>query len=393
MRQSDGARSPKPPPPVVDISPVPVSGDPVPGLEPFDDAVIGLLRAEGIPGGALAVARRGRILLSRGYGVLENGMPSPVVPETRFRIASVAKPITAVAALALIEDRREEMLLDAPFVERLGVEPWLPSGRPPDPRLARITLRQVLRHTGGWDREKSSDPMFQHERAARELGVPPPPSARDMARWGLGLPLDFDPGARFAYSNFGYCLVGRWIEAVSGMPYETFVRQRVLDRFGMASFAMGGNGRAGRLPGETAYHLRSGDTWTERPYTEVLPAAFDSHGGWVGSAADLVRFADLWNDAGAGGLTRAMASRVDERPSVPLPKEPDGSAAKAWHGLGWLVRPVAGGANRWHAGHMAGSTSLLVRLANGTTWALLLNQRTASDVDRLLHDAARRCRW
>ncbi|MFM7323145.1 MAG: serine hydrolase domain-containing protein, partial [Armatimonadota bacterium] len=376
-----GSRWPAPPPAIVDLSAIPMTGTAAPEYAPFDDAVLALLRDEGIPGAALAVARQGRLVLSRGYGVVERGTRQPVDPGTRFRIASVAKPITAVAALALIDDRRDPGLLDAPLIPALGIEPWLPGSRKRDPRLDRVTLRMVLRHRGGWDRAKSFDPMFRSDRASEEMGVAAPISARDMARWGLGFPLDFDPGSRFAYSNFGYCLIGRWIEAVSGRSYERFVRERVLGPLGLGGMEIGREGKAGRLPGETAYHMPANDPRPDAPYVSIHPKPFDSHGGWVASAPELVRFADGWDQPAAGVVSKAAVGWALERPAVSLTREKDGSPAKAWQGFGWMVRPTGGGANLWHEGTMAGTSALVVRLASGTTWALLLNQRTEVDVD------------
>jgi len=392
MRGRVGAFShgPAPPPAVVDLSAIPVSGTFVPELAPFDEAVLALLRDEGIPGAALAVARQGRLVLSRGYGVLERGVPTSVAPDARFRIASIAKPITAVAALALIEDLGETRLLDVPVVPALGIEPWLRNARSLDARLGRITLRHILQHSAGWDRERTFDPMFRAAEAARDLSVPSPPSPKDIARWGMGFPLDFEPGSRVAYSNFGYCLAGRWIEALSGRPYERYVRERVLGRLGVPAMEIGREGRAGRLSGESAYHMPTSDPEPETPYVSIHPPLFDSHGGWVATAPDLVRFADRWDDSGMGSVSRAAAQWVRERPTAPLPRRKDGTPAMAWHGLGWLVRPVAQGTNLWHSGTMAGTSSIVVRLASGTTWALLTNHRAMADLDAVLHEAARR---
>ena len=81
----------------------------------------------------------------------------------------------------------------------------------------RITTRHLLQHTGGWDRDKSFDPMFRPREISRTLGVASPPGPRDILRYRLGQPFEFDPGTRYAYSNFGYCVLGRVIEKVTGV--------------------------------------------------------------------------------------------------------------------------------------------------------------------------------
>lgn len=85
-------------------------------------------------------------------------------------------------------------------------------------------------HRGGWDRGQSFDAMFQSLRFAREMNVAAPAKPEDIIRSMLTQPLDFNPGERFAYSNFGYCLLGRVIEKTTGQTYEHFVQTSVLTR-------------------------------------------------------------------------------------------------------------------------------------------------------------------
>src|SRR5205823_2673006 len=99
--------------------------------------------------------------------------------------------------------------------------------------LRRVTVRQLLQHRGGWDREKSFDPMFRSVRIAREFAAPPPADTAMILASMWKRPLDFDPGERHCYSNFGYCVLGRVVEKVSGRPYEAYVREHVLAPLGI----------------------------------------------------------------------------------------------------------------------------------------------------------------
>src|SRR5262249_39849061 len=150
-----------------------------------------------------------------------------VQPTSRFRIASISKPITAVAVFRLIE--RGKLKLDDKVFSIVKVVPHLEPGKRPDPRLARITVRHCLQHTAGWDRSRGFDPMgaAAAEQTARALGIKLPVRPQDIIRYTLGRPLDFDPGTAFAYSNFGYCVLGRVIEAVSGESYARYVTREV----------------------------------------------------------------------------------------------------------------------------------------------------------------------
>src|SRR5258708_6924749 len=197
-----------------------------PPLQSFHDAMELQLREYGIPGGALAIAKDGRLVLAKGYGLADVDAKTSVEARSLFRIASISKPITAVAILKLAQDGRLD--LDAKAFTLLDID----LGKA-DARLVDITIRQLLHHTGGWDREKSGDPMFRAFDIASELGVPLPPDPAAIIRFMVRRPLDTDPGAKHAYSNFGYCVLGRVIEKTTGEPYETYARKSILAPMGI----------------------------------------------------------------------------------------------------------------------------------------------------------------
>jgi N-acyl-D-amino-acid deacylase len=107
-----------------------------------------------------------------------------------------------------------------------------------DPRWKKVTIEHLLQHRGGWNCDKSFDPMFRSPTIVEELDVPPPAKPWDIIRYMLRQPLDFEPGARDAYSNFDYCLLGRVIEKISGQTYEDYVRKEVLAPLGIQSMRL-----------------------------------------------------------------------------------------------------------------------------------------------------------
>jgi N-acyl-D-amino-acid deacylase len=349
------------------------------------------LREHDLPGAALAVAKEGRIVYARGFGCADRAARTPVEPDSLFRIASVSKPITSAAVLLLVE--RGRLALDLRVFPWLGIVPFVPAGGAVDPRLERITIRDLLRHAGGFDRDKSGDPMFMARRIAADLGVACPPAPAEVIRWMEGRPLDFDPGTRYAYSNFGYCVLGRAIEKASGLPYERFVREQLLAPLGITSMRLGRTLAAGRAAGEVTY-----DGASESPDASVfdrdgapVPSPYgawcletmDAHGGWIASAPDLVRFACALGEPGRV-LNAESLAELWARPEF-VPKGADG-----WYGLGWFVRPAGGGINAWHTGSLPGTSTLLVRRHDGFTWAVLFNSRAgnpANAIDPLIHRA------
>jgi N-acyl-D-amino-acid deacylase len=216
------------------------TGVAVPALASYDRIMRGLMAKWEIPGGAVAVVRDGRLVLARGYGWADRVARRPVEPASLFRIASLSKSLTAAAILQLSEAGR--LRLDDRMVALLPDLAPLP-GAGGDARLGAITVRQLLQRSGGWDRERAFDPMFRSREIARAMGEASPPGAAAIVRYMLRQPLQFTPGTRYAYSNFGYCVLGRIIERVSGMRYEDYVRERVLRPTGVLGMHSAGRCR------------------------------------------------------------------------------------------------------------------------------------------------------
>ncbi|MBI1368144.1 MAG: serine hydrolase [Planctomycetes bacterium] len=274
---------------------IPISGEAVAGLETFDRAMTDLMRTTDLPAGVLAVSRHGVIIYQRGFGLLDGNPLHPVTPGTPMRLASVCKPLTAACVRQLIAEGK--LKLEDRVFDLLLVDP--PPDAHPDPRLARITIRNLLEHRGGWDREKSFDPMF-HDAAIRErLHINRAPTAPDIIRYMMDQPLDFDPGERYAYSNFGYCLLGRVIEKATGQPYIEAMRARVAAPLMMSTLALAHTEIADRDPHEPAYFTGNFKLYTER---------MDAHGGLIASAPDLLRFAAAYQ---IDGFPRRRDARID----------------------------------------------------------------------------------
>ncbi|MFM1768218.1 MAG: Penicillin-binding protein 4* [Verrucomicrobiota bacterium] len=376
-----------------------------PGISPataFDPVVERFMQERAVPGGALAVVKDGRLVHARGYGRLDRAGAAPVEPGSLFRIASLSKPVTAVAILQLAA--RGRLDLDAPVFALLALEAKRPPGRNLDPRWQRVTLRHLLQHTGGWDRDRTFDPMFRPRVIAEALGEAPPAGAQAVVRYMLGQPLDFDPGTRYAYSNFGYCLLGRVIETVSGQSYGQFVREQVLAPAGLRTMRLGASRADGRAPGEATYHTATPERTpsvfpgapgpVDYPYGGFHLEAMDAHGGWIASVLDLARWAAALDTGRPAGLLSPASHReMIAAPAAPVARRPDGSLADHWYGCGWLVRPVGrdGRVNTWHTGSLPGTCTLLVRRADGISYAALFNQRSKTDaeLDPLLARAAR----
>jgi CubicO group peptidase (beta-lactamase class C family) len=380
--------------------PVPVTGKRISALEPFDSLITSFVETHRVPGAALAVSRGGKLVYARGFGYADRDKKEAVEPDSLFRIASVSKPVTAVAVMQLAE--RGEFKLDDKVVDLLKLTALEDKKAKPDPRWGKITVRHCLRHSGGWDRDQSYDPIGIARKIARAFDAQTPVPPESIVRYMMGQPLDFDPGERHAYSNLGYLVLGRIIEAVSGKKYEQFVRDEVLAPLKIDSMRLGKARREGRAKGEVLYYDskdRKGRSLYP-PRGESVPIqyggenfeSFEAHGGWIASAIDLVRFATCFDDPKRCPLLKA--SSIEEM--WPRPERGAGSWS---YGCGWFVRPEGkeGQFNVWHTGLIAGTEAILVRRFDGTNWAVLFNTAFNREgksltglIDAKLHEAADR---
>ncbi len=361
-------------------------GGPDTGVTPaesFESVIPPLMSKWNIPGGAVALARNESIVLTAAYGQADKTGGVAVTTSSLFRLASLSKPVTAAAVLTLAAAGLLD--LEAKVFDILNdVAP--PAGATVDPRLADITVLDLLRHSGGWDRNASFDPMFRSREIAAAMGVPAPADAAAIVGYMKGQPLDLDPGAKYAYSNFGYCLLGRIIEKITGESYDEYVRTAVLAPAGASGMRLGGSLETDRADGEVVYYdyagaplaasvFDTGPAVVPWPYGGFAIEPMDAHGGWVASAADLLRVL-LVVDGRTVKPDILRPETVGQMVARPPLAEYQGAAT--YYALGWQVRPTGNDANWWHTGSLPGTSTIIVRTANNMCWVALFNSRPAN---------------
>ena len=353
----------------------------------YDQIIPDLMRKYSIPGGAVAVLRDGKLIYARGFGYADVENRTPVQPDALFRIASVSKPITSAAIMKLVEEGK--LTLDdrvAPLIADLTPA----EGATVDPRWEQITIRQLLNHTGGWDRTKPNggfDPMDRPGIAAAVVNAPAPASTETLIRYMKGMPLDFTPGEKWVYSNFGYAILGVVIKRLSGMPYEEYVRSRVLQPVGAHRTRSGKSRMSDALAEEVKYYYPGlgvnaplvpsvfpGEGPVPLNYGGFYMEGNFASGGWVSSTVDLLRFL-----AGVDGRANRpdilSAELVADMTSKDNGAEVCGAGACHYAG-GWWVRPTQGDASWWHGGTLPGTTAMLVRTYYNFSWVGLFNTRS-----------------
>ena len=356
--------------------PVVTSGSTTSAAKPLDDFVTAFMQQFGIPGGAAAVAKDGRLVYARAFGHRDLAGKIPAKPNDRFRIASSSKPVTAVRVMQLIEAGKLH-LDDRAFDVLAEFAP--PNGTQEDPRLRTITIRNLLEHTGGFDSSKT-DPQFDALRVAADaLGKPRPATHDDVIRYMMGRPLAFDPGTKYVYSNLGYNVLGRAIEKLTGTPYEADVKANVLAPAGVTRMAIGRSLRKDIFPDEaeawdspefpTNYAVFE-DVLEPQPssYGSFSMDTIDAHGGWVASAVDLTRFLNA-----VGGTTgKQLLAPATVKTMLGKPDLAQYRSADQYYAMGWNTSP---GVVMSHNGAITwGTSSTVGRLPGGITYAICFNR-------------------
>lgn len=381
---------------------IPVTGDAVPGLESLDMMMFSFVREHQVPGASIAVTKDGRLVYARGFGFADREQQLSVQPDSLFRIASISKPVTAAAVLKLVEDGK--LALDTKIFPFLGLDKLALA----DPRLNQITIQHLLNHSGGWDSARTFDPMFRPIEIAKEQRVNPPAKPWDIARYMAVRKLDFDPGSRYVYSNFGYSLLGLAIEKAALCPYDQYVQDAILNPLKIKGMRLGRTLPGDRAEKEVRYYdgqtKPTGKAVVGRPLGRDVPLPYgawclesmDSHGGWIASTVDMVRFAAAFDDSKQCPILNPRSVMTMFACPEGTPGHTDaGKPRDAYYACGWMVRPLNGDrSNQWHNGALDGTSTLLVRRWDGLDWAVFFNARKdtkgeelAAAVDALVHQA------
>ncbi len=361
------------------------SGPDVPELAAFDAAMHDFMAARNIPSGQLAVTWQGRLVLARGYTRNPGALDIVVQPDSLFRLASVSKPIVSTLVHRLVQDGQLDLNQTVGSLVDLSPLP----GYSADPRLATVTVRDLLEHLGGFDGwpQPNRDPMFADASHAQANGVPLPIGRQHIIRTLGGLPLVAEPGSTYRYSNYGYMLLGQVIEAAAGMSIRDYA-DSLFQTIGVWDIRPARSDLAGRHPGEVFYQSGVSTTTVLDPSGVQVPWEYGgmnmdnllAAGGWLASAVELARWlANLDDPTAAGALLNAdsQALMFGLPQNFPLPYTP----GNAYYGSGWLVRDFgAAGRTTWHTGSLPSTSAVVVRYYNGFSFVALLNRRNESDV-------------
>jgi CubicO group peptidase (beta-lactamase class C family) len=319
-----------------------------------------------VPALSVAFSKNGQFVYNHAFGMADREHSQQADISNLFRIDSLSKPITSVTIFLLLEQGKLK-LSDKVFGPS-GVLGRKYGKSPYKQYVTDITVDHLLTHTcGGWP-SGSADPMFHSKSWDQEK----------LISWAVdNLPLSYPPGQHWAYSNFGYCVLGRVIEQVSGQAYESYVQTNVLAPCGISNMQIAGNTMRQRAANEVVYYGQFG----ENPYNMNV-RRMDSEGGWMASPVSLVQFLD--HVAGSGNIPALLKPETIRMMTTPATAYPQSSPAK--YARGWMVSDDGAG-SWWHNGSLPGTTTIMMRTATGLCWAALTNTRTqpSDEIDSALN--------
>lgn len=353
------------------------TGIAVPQLAHCDTAIQQFMRRWEVLGASVAISKDGRLVYDRAFGYADQARQSPMQPYNLLRVASLSKPVTAIAIMKMVEDGRLSLnhkvfgpagYLQSPYYLSVIA----------DKQIYDITVQNLLEHSAGWDRavpcdgHSGCDPIDFPLAVSKAMHAPNPVGDSTLIRYLLKRGLNTAPGKHYAYSNVGYLVLGKLIEQVTHQRYEAWVTDHVLRPAGVLEAHLGHNLPDARQERETEYQGRNRKascygTGQKVPlsYGGFNLEAMNAHGGWIFSARDLVRLV-----LAADGFN----SRADLLSAATIETMAAPSAANPAYAKGWMLKE-----DTWrHTGLIDGTASYLTRTPDGYTCAILLNSNATS---------------
>jgi CubicO group peptidase (beta-lactamase class C family) len=291
-----------------------------------------------IPGVSVAVVRDGKLVKAKGYGLANLELNVPAAPDTVYEIGSLTKQFTATAVMLLVEDGKVN--LDdhvAKYLER-APEAW-----------KNITVRHLLTHTSG---------IFNY------VGTPGFELSRHLTgdqfiKAAANLPVLFEAGSSWEYSNTNYTLLGHLVERASGKPFWQFLDERLFRPAGMNQTRYNDFGKV--IPARANGYFWRNNEWTNRnPIVADVAAA----GALLSSALDMAK----WEAALSSGKVLRPASLEQMWTPVRL------NNGKTFpYGFGWSVETFRGRRQMSHGGLMGGFSSYMTRFPDDRLTVIVLS--------------------
>ncbi len=320
-----------------------------------------------IAGASIAISKDGKLIFAKGFGLVDTISRRETQPYNQFRIASISKLVTAIAVMKLKEEGKLSLEDKVFGPEGILNEPFF--AEPKDKRVNDITVAHLLAHEAGWS-QRYGDQMFMPIVIAEKMNIKPPVDTRTIVRYALDKRLQYTPGQGRAYSNLGYSVLGLVVEKVSGIAYEKYCKQEILEPLGIYDMNIAGNLQSERAPWEVTYYENTNAVLKPSIYGtgELVTPRYGGNdirslggaGGWIATAPDLMRL--LLAVDGFGTRPDILSNQ-----SIQFMTDISNGFAP----VGWKATVMDG--TWWRTGSFPGSAGMMKRQPDGIAWVVLFN--------------------
>ncbi len=317
-------------------------------LAPKIDEYMNALVKAGWFNGSILIAREGKVIMNKGYGMANFELDVPNTPQTKFRLGSITKPFTAMAIMLLQE--RGKLSLQDSICKYVADCPaaWQP-----------ITIHHLLSHTSG---------LAKHDKAGDYLKIAMMPmTLQQMIESFKKKPADFKPGEKFDYNNNGYILLGYVIEKVSGQSYEGFLRENIFAPLKMAD--SGYDNHDPIIKNRAAGYRAEDGKLFNAAYTD--PSQPFSAGALYSTTGDLLLLDQALYDG------RILSPKSIETMFTPV---------LANYGYGWFMMQQANRRAIMHPGGVPGFSAMITRFPESKVLIVLLSNMDNMPIIRAGND-------
>lgn len=320
-----------------------------------DDYVKSEMQRQHIPGLSLLVAKAGKIISAEGFGLANVELQVPARPETVFQSGSVGKQFTATAVMMLVEEGK--IGLDDPLTKFIADAP---------PAWKDVTIRELLSHTAGFG-DYPKDFNFRKDWTEDEL-----------LKLVESIPLAYEPGTKWEYSNLGYLTLGIVIHRVTGEFYGDFLQQRIFQPLGMKSTRI--ISEADIVPNRAAgYRLVKGELKNQEWVAPAMNTTAD--GSLYFTTLDLAK----WDAA-------LYTEKLLKRSSLDLMWTPvklkNGETNKGNYGFGWFIDERTGHRCIHHDGSWQGFETAIDRYVDDQLTVVALANLSGAEPGKITQHVA-----
>ena len=293
----------------------------------------------GSPGAVVLIAKDDKVIYRKSFGMANLELTVPMKPENVFCLASITKQFTSVSILLLMEQGK------------LSIQDPLSKYIPDYPRGNEITLHNLLNHTSGI---KSFTNLVDFRNKTRNDMTP-----EEIISSFKNLPLDFEPGERYEYSNSEYVLLGYIIEKISGMSYENFIQKYIFDKLGMKHSYYGN-------PDKIIFNRANGYQMNDSGYqnAEYISMTIPYAAGSLMSTVDDMF---LWSKAIHHNTLISERSRQMAFTNYTLK-----NGTPENYGYGWAINELAGTKTIEHTGGINGFTTSGIYVPDSNIYSIVL---------------------